>query len=211
MSRIFGLFAIIGVFLISILLIIPVYSAGQCAFGSAYAWFKSSNDTWMNATVHPLLRRGEPFEIQVVVTSSINLSMVFIKLHEFGTPVYDVIEGPTAMEQLLECPHLTIAGQSSRYRWTMKVRDDTSWVNGYAPLEVFVQFNKNDTAVLSIHFAVITAYIIDEAWANVSKERSDIDTSLTQEPRLLPTANIVGVILISMFFIIVLKFEKQKR
>jgi hypothetical protein len=44
----------------------------------------------------------------------------------------------------------------------MQVRSNTTWVNGYAPLEVFVQFNKNDTDEMRISFDVITAFILDQ-------------------------------------------------
>lgn len=192
--------------------IAPVCCAGTCAYGSAYAWFKGADGGWVNATAHPLLRRGEPFEIRIVVTTSTDLCMLYIKLHEFGTPVYEVIEGPTAMEQLLECRHLVKSGQSFTYVWKMKVRQNTSWVNAYAPLEVFVQFNKNDSMIARIHFDVITAYVIDEprvddAWEPIQKGGS------SNEPnqRTFPVFDAAGVLVIVSFFAIALRLHQQKQ
>jgi sarcinarray family protein len=208
MIRVVCFFTIMGV--LWSIAIIPGCSAGSCAFGSAYAWFKASGDTWLHATVHPMLRRGEPFEIQVVVTSRSDLGMVFVKLHEFGTPVYEVLEGPTAMEQILNCQELTVANQSVSYSWTMKVRDDTSWVNGYAPLEVYVQFTNNDTSVSWVDFDVIVAFIIDEPWVNTSDEHIQDDYSSTETSRSLPSVGNAETLLISVMFIIVLRSQRQK-
>ena len=128
---------------------ILVHTAGECNYGSVHAWFRTSDGEWENATAHPWLKRGESFEIKTVVTAKADLQVFFVKLHEFGTPVFEVVEGPTMMEQLLECRQNILSDQTFTYVWKMRVRSDTTWVNGYGPLEVFVQFNKNDGCVVS--------------------------------------------------------------
>lgn len=166
MIKALGFFTLLIIFLIAFLF--PVHSAGNCQYGSTNAWFKANNGIWQNATAHPVLRRGEPFEIQIIVTCNTNLSVVYVKLHEFGTPVYEVLEGPTAMEQLLVCQNPMVSGRSYRFFWKLQVRENTTWVNGYAPLEIFVQFNKNDTSTSWVHFDIIIAFIVDEPWTNGS-------------------------------------------
>lgn len=149
-----------------------VHTAGECDYGSVHAWFRTSDGEWENATAHPLLKRNESFEIKIVVTAKTGLQVFFLKLHEFGTPVFEVLEGPTAMEQLLECRQKILSDQTFTYAWKMRVRSDTTWVNGYGPLEVFTQFNKNDTDEYRMDFDVITAFIVDELWESYTQENT---------------------------------------
>jgi sarcinarray family protein len=150
----------------------PIVTAGECSYGLVHAWFRTGDDTWINATVHPMLKRCEEFEITVMVTAKTELQVIFLKLHEFGTPVFEALKGPTAIEQLLECRQKILPNQTFTYLWRIRVRPETTWVNGYAPLEVFVQFNKNDIDEERIGFDVITAFIIDDVWVDSSKENN---------------------------------------
>lgn len=176
---------------------IPVHTASECKYGSVQAWFQASDGTWMNATAHPLLKRGEPFNIKITITPATNLQVFFLELHEFGTPVYEVVDGPTAVEQLLECWMPNKSNQSFPYLWKIKVRENTTWVNGYAPLEVFAQFNKNDTDENRINFDVITAFITDEVWENFTPGNIH-DTFLSPEiyGNKLPNMNITDIIIL---------------
>ena len=150
-------------------LAVPLVTAAECDYGSVNASVRTSDGVWRHATTHPVLKRGETFDIQVIVTTKTVLQVLFLKLHEYGTPVFEVITGPTAIDQLLESRGEISSGKTFIYTWTVYVRPDTSWVNGYAPLEVFVQFNTNDTDEHRITFDVLTAYIIDELWENYSQ------------------------------------------
>ncbi|MFH1102056.1 MAG: sarcinarray family MAST domain-containing protein [Methanobacteriota archaeon] len=170
MIRTIGVVYFIGFLFIAS--IIPVHSASECNYGSVQAWFRLSDGEWENATAHPLLKRGESFEIKIVVTAKTDIQVFFIKLHEFGTPVFEVLDGPTAIEQLLEYRQNILSDQTFTYVWKMRVRSDTTWVNGYGPLEVFTQFNKNDTDEYRMDFDVITAFIVDELWENYTQENT---------------------------------------
>jgi sarcinarray family protein len=150
----------------------PTIHAGNCQYGSVHAWFQSPDGELLNATAHPNLKRGEIFHIRVEVTLKTMLGVFFVKLHEFGTPAFEVLDGPTCMEQLLECRQKHSSNQTFSYHWTMRVRPDTTWVNAYAPLEVFVQFNRNDTECCIVDFDVITAYIANEVWNGTSQDPS---------------------------------------
>jgi sarcinarray family protein len=177
-----------------------VSTASECNYGSVYAWFRTSDGEWENATAHPLLKRGEFFEIKIVVTAKTNLQVFFLKLHEFGTPVFDVIKGPTAMEQLLECRQKILSDQTFTYVWKMRVRLDTTWVNGYGPLEVFAQFNKNDTDEYRMDFDVITAFIVNELWENYTQENTSENFS-SQNTRSI---ELTGFELEGMFIVVFL-------
>ena len=156
------------------LLTSTVVSAGDCPYGSLHVLFRKPGETWQNATAHPRLKRGEEFEIQITLTVKKNLSVVFLKLHEFGTPVYMVSEGPTPIEKILECGHSVKTNQTFTYLWKIRVRPTTSWVNGWGPLEVFAQFNMNDTDVCTINFDALNAYIIENTREPSAQNNSNI-------------------------------------
>jgi sarcinarray family protein len=190
---------------------IPVYTASQCKYGSVHAWFQASDGKWQNATAHPILKRGEPFIIKINVSTTIDLSVFFLKLHEFGTPVYEVVDGPIAVEQLLECWMPNRSDQPFTYLWMMQVREDTTWVNGYAPLELFVQFNTNDTDKNRINFDVITAFIVDELWENTTQE--NIHNYYSSQGRYdikVPTMNVISTGVVVFLLILYLRTRQQK-
>lgn len=185
--------------------------AGDCLYGSAQAWYTDSQHSRMNATAHPVLHRGETFKIEVVVITKSTVSVFFLKLHEFGTPVYEVLEGPSRIEQTLEHQGPLNPNERFSYVWKVQVRTDTSWVNGYAPLELYVQFNKNDEESASIHFDVLTAFITDEPLKQNQKEPfQNISSSTARENNATPGCGVGGIILLVIFFILSYRGLKQK-
>ncbi len=192
---------------------IPVLTAGECSYGSVQAWFrKTSGDEWENATAHPVLKRGESFEIKIVVTANADLQVFFVKLHEFGTPVFEVVDGPTMIEQLLEYRQNILSDQTFTYVWTMRVISDTTWVNGYGPLEVFVQFNKNNTAEYHVGFDVITAFIVDELWEGYIQENiSENHSSETIHGGGLPGFEVGGMFIAVFLLWIFMRLREKIR
>jgi len=138
--------------------------AGECKYGSMYAWFRKSGEEWRNATAHPYLKLGEEFDIKVVISAKTDLSVIFFKLREFGTPVFEVLDGPTSIDKLLECGRSVKTDDNFTYMWRIRIRPDTEWFNAYGPLEVFAQFNKNDHDDCTVSFDVLTAYVVNEYW-----------------------------------------------
>ena len=175
----------------------PIHCAGECPYGSVHAWIRTSDGEWENATAHPMLTRGESFEIKIRVGIKTDLRVVYLTLHEFGTPVYEVITGPSTMEQLLEQWGPTHPDQSWIYVWKMRVRANTSWVNGYSPLEVCVQFTKNDADDSSVTFDILNAFIVDELWEHYSGETGNENfSSQRKDPPRLSDASIIGILFI---------------
>ncbi len=210
MIRPFGI-----VFFVSLLVLVsavPTSSAAECAYGSVDAYFRTSNTDWENATAHPILKRGESFEIKILIRIKTDLRVVYIKLHEFGTPVFEVITGPSTIEQLLEHWRPTDSDQPMISVWKMRVRANTSWVNGYSPLEVFVQFTKNDDDDLSVGFDVLNAYVIDELWKNYSQEPPKESYSSQRKDTLrLSSVSITSEIIIVFFIGIFLQRRWQRK
>lgn len=155
----------------------PLAIAAECDYGIVNASVRTTEGIWKPATMHPVLRRNESFDIQITIIAKTALQVVFLKLHEFGTPVFEVLTGPAAIGHLLENRGKISAKETFLYSWKVRVRPDTPWVNGYAPLEVFVQFNTNDSDERRITFDVLTAYIVDGPWENQAQ-----DVSLKNNP-----------------------------
>ena len=145
--------------------LVPCSSAGECAYGSVHAEVRTHGSPWENATAHLQLKRGEEFILKIIVKATTKLHVLYLKLHEFGTPVYEVLRGPSAIDTLLEYRHPITENTTVTYEWMLRVKSNTTWVHGYGPLEVFVQFNKNDKETCHISFDVIVAYISNETWS----------------------------------------------
>jgi sarcinarray family protein len=199
MNKMMIAFSLMSLFFIT--LAVSSCTAAECDFGSVHAHVRISDNPWEDATAHPLFKRGESFSIQIQVVSKTILSVFFLRLHEYGTPVYEVEEGPTAIEQLFEYRGTIPPGQVLMYTWKIRVRPNTSWVNGYAPLEVFVQFNKNDTDERRITFDVVTAYILDEPWENYSQTPAKRDVSPSDTPSYRLPGFEIGLSIVAILLI----------
>jgi sarcinarray family protein len=190
------------------LLLFPIFSAsavfaGECSYGSMYAWFRRDNEEWRNATAHPYLKLGEEFEVKVVVTAKTGLSVIFFKLREFGTPVFEVLDGPTVMDELLVCGRSVKTGENFTYIWRVRVNPDTKWFNAYSPLEVFAQFNKNDHDSCTVYFDVLTAYVLDEFWEGYNATCNYNNTNITSGKKVTPGFEIL-LFLVAVFFMVFL-------
>jgi sarcinarray family protein len=183
---------------------IPVGLAADCEYGSLHVQVHTMAGGWENATAHRILKRGESFEIQLTGRTSTEVSMVFVKLHEFGTPVYEVIDGPTQIEQLLEYTGPINAGQQFTYLWKIRVRPNTTWVNGYSPLEIYAQFNKNDTCSCQINFDGLIGFIVNENWdpepTHIPQNQNSIEDSYQTVPDL-PLAWVIILVFLSSIFL----------
>lgn len=161
----------------------PLASAGTCSYGSVYAWFQGSNGHWVNATAHTVLKPGEVFHLQVRVTLSSECQAFFLKLHEFGTPVYEVLAGPTQMEELFEYRGEIKVQYPYIYEWTIRVRPTTSWTCGSAPLEVFAQLNKDDSKDCTIDFDALVALILPNYQTSSEAQQVSENHSSAVHPR----------------------------
>jgi len=158
---------LIGISILTLILLIcyfPSATAGECDYGSMYAWYSIDGEIWENATAHPTLKLGEEFFVKATVTSKTELLVMSMRLHEFGTPVFEVIDGASEIEERLECARNLDPEDNFTYIWELRVRPNTTWTNAYAPLEVLSQFNIDSEYDCTVSFDVIAAYIEDELW-----------------------------------------------
>lgn len=165
---------IFSLFLLTVFL--PVTTAGGCDYGSLYAWFRKDGNEWQNATVHPTLKLGEEFEIKVTATAKKDLAGMSLQIDEFGTPVFEVVDGPSVVGEWIDWINLK-TNDTFTYIWKIRVRTNTTWVEGYAPLEVFSQFDKEYDQNCKVSFDVITAYILDELWDGYTEDNGNSNDS----------------------------------
>jgi hypothetical protein len=150
--------------------------------------------------------------MKILVRIKTDLRVVYVTLHEFGTPVFEVITGPSTMEQLLEHWGPTPSDQPMIYVWKMRVRENTSWVNGYSPLEVYVQFTKDDDDDSSVSFDVMNAFIFDELWENYSQEPLNENySSQRKDASQLSSVSITTGIIIVFFIGVFLRRQRHRK
>jgi hypothetical protein len=136
----------------------PCLMAGSCQYGTAEAWVRTDNGAWMPATHHPRLHPGDTLELVVRLNASIPLAAIFCELHEFGTPVYEVLKGPSSINELV-CQGATARGRIIWHRWQIRVLPETNWINSTAPLELFVQFTRSNDESRIVTFDALCGII----------------------------------------------------
>lgn len=192
------------------LCLIPDVCAGECDYGSVHAWFQAAHGRWENATAHPTLKPGDEFQIKIVISTQADLQVFFVKLHEFGTPVYEVLAGPSQLEELFEYRGEMRTNQSFSFEWTLRVRPTTTWTQGTAPLELFTQFNRNDSDECQVDFDVITAYVLPACQESIydknNKESLPAHPTLGKPPVGIRYESIL-VGLFMVFFLMMLKIR----
>lgn len=169
-------------------------SAGSCPFGSCHAWVRIGDTSWSPSTVYPRLHPGETFEVLLMFNPSVPLTGFFCQLYEFGTPVYEVIDGPSRINTIVSYGK-TSPGINYSYLWKVRVPPDTRWVNGTAPLEVFTQFSQSDTDRKTVSFDVLYAFIEGPPVSPDRREQTDACGNISQVPLSMLTV-IFSVLLV---------------
>jgi len=197
----------IGILIFALILLdcyFPTITAGECDYGSMYAWYSKDGITWENATAHPTLKLGEEFQVKSTSTAKRDLLVMSIELHEFGTPVFEVINGPSVIEEWIYLNDLK-TNDSFTHTWKLRVRPNTTWTNAYAPLEVFSQFNIDSEYDCTIGFDVIAAYIEDELWEGYTG-----DSDITPENENETPGFELLIIMCSILLVLLLKKRQIK-
>jgi hypothetical protein len=171
----------------------PCLMARSCAYGTGETWVSIANGAWMPATQHPHLRPGDTLEVIVKIKATIPLSKVFCELHEFGTPVYEVLKGPSRINELL-CLGTTGPDSVVCFLWQIRILPETRWINGTAPLEVFIQFTKSDDESRTITFDALCS-IIEKPFQPLANH---VDSNVVYQQPVEPIPLILTGILITI-------------
>lgn len=149
-----------------VIFFIPFSYAWECEYGEAKAWIKLyGSEEWLETPVkNVLLRTYEPFEVKVEVKTKTECDVVLWLTEPGITKAYEVVSGERKIGTAIinyNCP----SNWSKTYRWV--VRPSGNWTEGYAPLNIFVQFTKSKNYQQidrTIEKTLILAYISPEEW-----------------------------------------------
>ena len=169
---------IVRIVLIASFLLISISNcnAAENEFGIVFAW---SNDE--PATVEGMiLKINEPFTVKATIESKID-GNIYVQLYEPGvTNAYTVVEGPSEIDGAIKNRNIE-SGWKTTYVWKLKPNGD--WTNGNAPINIFVQFNKDYDDVRMIDFTIANPQILDEKYSgfNIIPTRTTTDPSSTNQ------------------------------
>ena len=130
-------------------------------FGIVNAWYNGQE-----ATVRDVqLKIGEEVEIKVEVTSKID-GHIFVKLtNPLTTESYEIISGPSVFNKRID--NLNIESNWTKiYIW--KIKPTGEWTDGNAPINLYVQFNKDYDDVERVEFTIANPTILDEQYTGPS-------------------------------------------
>jgi len=153
-------------------------SAGECEYGTINAGFSKDGATWQNATVnHINYSCGEPFFVKATIKPKIDLISIDIKIWETGESnkqdsTFELLEGPNCFFTYFDIYPVN-KNDVFTYFWKFRVKPDTDWVNGNAPLNLHVQFDKNDNDNKDITFTIVNMYIQDVMWEGYIENHDD--------------------------------------
>jgi len=164
--------------LLVFMMITPKVSAGECEYGTMKAWFSKDGINWENATVHNATSKlGESFFIKAVIRSKIDLVSIDVKIWETGEnnvddSTYELLEGPSCFFTYYDIYPVS-KNDSFTYIWKFRVKPDTEWVDGNAPLNIYTQFDKTDQDNDGISFTIVNMYIQNILWNNYTESLND--------------------------------------
>jgi len=156
-------------------IIIQSCTAGENEYGIVKSWYDNQP-----ATVEGVvLKINEPVEIKVEVTSKVDAFFIGIELCEPGvTKSYDVISGPSDFGEYISEYDIK-SGWVKTYTWT--ICPNGNWTDGNAPINIFVQFNKEINDDRIIQYSIANPYIFDEQYSGSSPSHTTINSSSTNQ------------------------------
>ena len=166
---------------IKIILIVSIFSffisnclAAENEFGIVNAWYNNEP-----ATVEGMnLKINEPFTVKATIESEID-GHISVRLYEPGvTNAYEIIEGPSEIDEFIDNMDIS-SGWKTTYSWKIKPNGD--WIDGNAPINLFVQFNKAHDDVRMVDFTIANPYILDEQYSSSTPKPSP-DPKSTDPP-----------------------------
>ncbi|MDT8402607.1 MAG: sarcinarray family MAST domain-containing protein, partial [Bacteroidales bacterium] len=117
-------------------------------------------------------------------------------INPLKTNSYEVISGPSKLDEWIDVMNVE-SGWQETYVWTIKPTGE--WVNGNAPINLFVQFHKDINDDLMAQFTIANPYILDEQYSSPTPTRTA--TSSTDQPpgsNGLPGFGVVGAVIVIM-------------
>lgn len=149
----------------------PQSLATENNYGTLETFFSRNQENWEPATVENItLKRGETFYIKAEITSKINLLSIDLHIWETGensqkNSTYKQLSGPNCFFNIYNTINIS-KNQNFTFIWQFQVKPDTDWVDAKAPLNIFVQYDKNPQDNKKIYYTVVNPYIENTKWEN---------------------------------------------
>ncbi len=144
-------------------------------YGIVNAWFNGKEATVENVQ----LTISEPIEIKVEVTSKVKCHVATYLESPLVSKSYQVLSGPSEIDKRIDALNVE-SGWTETYTWTIAPTGE--WINGNAPINVYVQFTKAVDDYESIDFTIANPIILDEHYSGPTPTRTTTDPSSTNQP-----------------------------
>lgn len=158
-------------FLVSIFITNQTVQATDSDYGTINAYFSKNQNNWEPATVKNIsLKRGEIFYIKAEISSKIDLLSIDLKIWETGennpnSSTFKQLSGPDCFFGVYDIINVE-KNENMTLIWKFQVKPDTDWFNATAPLNIFIQYDKNHMDNRRTHFTIVNPYIEYRLWEN---------------------------------------------
>jgi len=157
-------------------------------YGIVNAWFNGKEDTVENVQ----LKIYEPIEIKVKVTSKVKCHVATYLESPLVSKSYQVVSGPSEIDKRIDALNVE-SGWAETYTWTIAPTGE--WINGNAPINVYVQFTKAVDDYESIDFTIANPYILDEHYSGPTRITSDPSSTNQSPSQGSPGFGVTGALL----------------
>ena len=164
----------------------------RCEYGVFDTWFSLDGIKWLSTTVDNItLKRGQSFYIKLEISTLLDdiwISLIFSEVGEnsIKESTFELLEGPQAFYRPFDLGEIPHKNTFLNYTWEFRVKKNTSWINGNAPLNIMVQFDRKidgEWNTNPISYTVVNAFIDGEQWINPNDNSDEsIDCLLYTSP-----------------------------
>ncbi|MCG7848308.1 MAG: sarcinarray family MAST domain-containing protein [ANME-2 cluster archaeon] len=156
-------------------------------FGIVNAWYNGQEAMVENIN----LKIGEPAEITVSIISKIDCNVYLELTNPLVTKPYEIISGPSEFNELIQNRGIK-SGWSKNYTWIIKPND--KWVNGNAPINIFVEFSDRGDDRHE-EFTIVNPYILNEQYSGPAPTTTDPSSTDQPPSQGSPGFGVVGALM----------------
>jgi len=162
-------------FLVTIFLTNQTVQAIDSDYGTINAYFSKNQNNWEPATVKNVsLKRGEIFYLKAEISSKIDLISIDLKIWETGennpnSSTFKQLSGPDCFFGVYDIIDVK-EKENITLLWKFQVKPDTKWFNATAPLNIFIQYDKNHMDNKKTYFTIVNPYIEYKLWENYDSD-----------------------------------------
>ena len=156
-------------------------------YGIVNAWYNGQEATVKDVQ----LKVGEPVEITVFVQSNTDCHVFIELINPLVTMPYDVVSGPSEFDNFIDVYDVK-TGWRDNFTWIIKPNGE--WVNGNAPINIFVQFSNQDESQYA-KFTIANPIILDEHYSGPTRTTTDPSSTNQSPSQGSPGFGVAGALL----------------